>query len=122
MLKVCNYCNKIHDNKKKCKKRGYYREYNKNKNYNKVIKSKRWRVLSDEIKRLDGFSCLVCRSLGLFSPVYLEAHHIEKVRECERLAFDTCNIVTLCVYHHKQADSGAISKVFLYELIAKYRK
>ena len=80
-LKTCTYCHKIHDVKMKCTaKKGYYRDkntrYEKDKNYIKFIKSKVWNEKSQEIKRLDSYRCLVCQSLGLISPVYLEVHHI----------------------------------------------
>lgn len=125
-LKTCTYCHKIHDSKKKCTaKRGYYREknsrYEKDKDYIKFIKSKKWHDKSQEIKRLDCYRCLVCQSLGLISPTYLEVHHIIKYRNNASLRLDNNNLITLCVNHHKQADSNKIQASELYSLINKYR-
>lgn len=125
-LKTCTYCHKIHDVKMKCKaKRGYYRDkntrYKKDKDYIKFIKSKQWHEKSQEVKLLDSHCCLVCKSLGLISPVYLEVHHIVKVRNDSSLALDNSNLITLCVNHHKQADSNKIQASELYSLINKYR-
>ena len=125
-LKTCTYCHKIHDSKKKCKaKRGYYRDkntrYEKDKDYIKFIKSKQWHNKSQEIKRLDCYRCLVCQSLGLISPVYLEVHHIIKYRNNSSLALDNNNLITLCVNHHKMADSNKIASSELHSLINKYR-
>lgn len=125
-LKTCTYCHKIHDVKMKCTaKKGYYRDkntrYEKDKNYIKFIKSKVWNEKSQEIKRLDSYRCLVCQSLGLISPVYLEVHHIIKYRNDASLRLDNNNLITLCVNHHKQADSNKIQASELYRLIKQYR-
>lgn len=125
-LKTCTYCHKIHDSKKKCTaKKGYYRDkntrYEKDKDYIKFIKSKQWYNKSQEIKLLDSHCCLVCKSLGLISPVYLEVHHIIKYRNDASLRLDNNNLITLCVNHHKQADSNKIQASELYRLIKQYR-
>lgn len=125
-LKTCTYCHKIHDVKMKCTaKKGYYRDkntrYQKDKDYIKFIKSKQWHNKSQEIKRLDCYRCLVCQSLGLISPVYLEVHHIVKYRNDSTLKLDNDNLITLCVNHHKMADSNKIASSELHSFINKYR-
>lgn len=106
-------------------KKGYYREkysrYEKDKNYLKFIKSKQWFNKSQEIKLLDSHCCLVCKSLGLISPTYLEVHHINKVRNDYDKRLDNDNLITLCIAHHKQADNNKISINELHRLINKYR-
>lgn len=125
-LKTCTYCRKIHGNEINCTaKRGYYREknsrYEKDKDYTSFIKSKKWNEKSQEIKLLDNHCCLVCNSLGLVSPIYLEVHHIVKFRNDSSLRLDNSNLITLCVAHHKQADANKISSDELHRLIDKYR-
>ena len=125
-LKTCTYCHKIHDIKMKCTaKKGYYRDkntrYQKDKDYLKFIKSKQWYEKSQEIKLLDAYCCLMCKSLGLISPKYLEVHHIVKVRNDSSLKLDNDNLITLCVNHHKMADSNKIQASELYRLIKQYR-
>lgn len=125
-LKTCTYCHKIHDSSVKCGgKKDYYREkngrYSKDKDYISFIKSKEWRNKSVEIKLLDSYCCLLCKSLDLTSPTYLEVHHISKVRNNFEKRLDNDNLITLCVFHHKQADSNNISSSELCELINKYR-
>lgn len=125
-LKTCTYCRKIHGTEINCTaKKGYYREknsrYEKDKDYIKFIKSKEWNNKSQEIKLLDNHCCLVCKSLGLHSPVYLEVHHIIKFRNDSSLRLDNSNLITLCIHHHKQADNNKISTNELYRLISKYR-
>ena len=126
ILKTCGYCHKIHDNKIKCgAKRSYYREknnrYNKSQEYNDIIKSNRWKKLSALIKSLDNHECLVCKDCGLISPKVLEVHHVEKVMNNFEKAFDEQNLITLCIFHHKQAEQGTITIDELLELINKYR-
>lgn len=125
-LKTCQYCQKIHDSSIKCGgKRSYYREknnrYTKDKDYLSFIKSKQWLNKSVEIKLLDNYNCLVCKSLGLNSPTYLEVHHIEKVRMNNDNRLDNNNLITLCINHHKQSENGTISSTELHKLIEKYR-
>lgn len=125
-MKTCTYCRKIHGSEINCKaKRGYYREknsrYEKDKDYTRFIKSKQWFNKSQDIKLLDNHCCLVCKSLGLHSPIYLEVHHIVKFRNNSSLKLDNDNLITLCIAHHKQADSNKIQASELYRLISKYR-
>lgn len=125
-LKTCTYCRKIHGNEINCTaKRGYYREkysrYEKDEDYTSFIKSKEWTAKSQEIKLLDSHCCLVCKSLGLVSPVYLEVHHIVKYRNDTSLRLDNNNLITLCVNHHKMADTNKIQASELYRLIEQYR-
>lgn len=63
----------------------------------------------------------MCKSLGLISPKYLEVHHIIKYRNNSSLGLDNNNLITLCVNHHKQADSNKITTNELYRLIKQYR-
>ena len=126
ILKTCGYCKKIHDTKIKCgAKKKYYREknsrYNKSQEYQDIIKSNRWKKLSALIKSLDNHECLICKDCGLISPKVLEVHHIEKVMNNFEKAFDEQNLITLCIFHHKQAEQGIITIDELLELINKYR-
>ena len=106
-------------------KKGYYREknsrYEKDKDYIKFIKSKKWHEKSQQIKLLDSYCCLMCKALGLISPKYLEVHHIIKVRDNASLKLDNSNLITLCIAHHKMADANKIQASELYSLINKYR-
>ena len=125
-LKTCTYCRKIHGKEINCMaKKGYYREknsrYEKDKDYTKFIKSKQWFNKSQEIKLLDAYCCLMCKSLGLISPKYLEVHHIVKYRNDASLKLDNSNLITLCIAHHKQADNNKISTNELHRLIKLYR-
>lgn len=124
MLKTCSHCGKIHGKNNCRRKKKYYRDvkrYKKNKQYTEIITSNKWSKTSKYIKSLDNYNCLVCKSLGLASPVYLEVHHIIKIVLDSSKAYDTGNLVTLCIYHHKQADNNNISIDELKRLIHIYR-
>ena len=73
------------------------------------------------IKSLDNHECLVCKACGLHSPKVLDVHHIDKVMNNIKKAFDEDNLITLCIFHHKQAEQGLITIDELLELINKYR-
>lgn len=119
--KACVVCGKVHDGKT-CKKRRYYKGYYKDKRYLDFIRSKAWQEVAKKVKHLDSYTCLVCRALELESPSYLEVHHIIKVREDITKSLDISSLATLCIWHHKQAERGEISKSYLYALIEEYRK
>lgn len=122
MLKTCGVCFKIHDSKKLCKIKRYYKENKQTPQYKKLIKSTRWKKVSEQVKQLDNYNCLACKSDGLnVTSDKLEVHHIIKVNEDITKVYDINNLVTLCILHHKQADNNAISKAKLYSLINKYR-
>lgn len=57
----------------------------------------------------------------MISPKVLEVHHIEKVMNNFEKAFEIDNLISLCIYHHKQAEQGLITIDKLLELINKYR-
>ena len=63
----------------------------------------------------------MCKELGLISPKYLEVHHIIKFRNDKSLKLDNNNLITLCIAHHKQADTNKIASSELYRLIKLYR-
>lgn len=124
MLKTCSNCLKIHDSKVVCKSKQYYKKTtkdNKDVNYIKIIKSKRWQKVSSLVKSLDCYNCLVCLDCDIRQPQNLEVHHITKVLDDISKAYDVDNLITLCIYHHKQADNNKISKKDLQDLISKYR-
>ena len=65
--------------------------------------------------------CEVCRAQGLYTYEGLEVHHITKLAENPSGLLDDDNLITLCVYHHKQADAGEIDADYLKKLV-KYRQ
>ena len=47
----------------------------------------------------------------------LQVHHIIPIDKNYDLKLDENNLITLCSYHHKQAEQNKITKEYLYKLI-----
>lgn len=56
-----------------------------------VLRTKRWKVLRQEILERDGWKCRSCGARGR-----LEVDHLKPVRHAPDLAFDKSNLQTLC--------------------------
>lgn len=115
-LKSCSVCGKIHPRGKECKpKRDYGTSEERKLRYTYAWKQKR-----EQIKK-DAFNlCEVCLREGVYTYEGLEVHHITKLRENPNGLLDDDNLITLCTFHHKQADAGEIPKEYL-EQIARER-
>lgn len=111
-LKSCSRCGKIHP-------RGY--RCNKGKVYSKTeddrLRSRySWTKKAIQIKADAMHLCEVCKAKGLYTYDNLEVHHITKLRDEPQGLLDDYNLICLCQYHHKQADSGKIEADYLREL------
>ena len=116
MYKSCSKCGKIHNASYQCKS---IRVYSGGEERN-LRSSYSWTKKAKEIKERSQHLCSVCRDKGIYTYSNLEVHHIEKVRDNKELFLDDDNLICLCIEHHKQADSGQISKEYLRKL-AKQR-
>jgi 5-methylcytosine-specific restriction protein A len=56
-----------------------------------IYSSKQWERARFLAKRRDNFACVQCGSRNK-----LEVHHVQRVKDAPDLAFDLCNLVTLC--------------------------
>lgn len=118
MYKACSRCGQIHSTKYKC-------NHNKpkwdNSKYGtaeerKLRNTAAWAKKSQEIREQAQYLCEVCRDKGIYNYNELEVHHITKLREDKTGLLDDNNLVCLCVFHHRQADRGEISKEYLTKL------
>ncbi len=119
MLKTCSVCGKIHDFNKICK-----RPKRKNKSEaNQFRKTNKWTEKSKSIRQRDNYLCQICIT-GKYDTSYqytykeLEVHHIIPLNEDYSKRLDSDNLITLCRYHHEMAESGAISREELQEIVA----
>ena len=63
------------------------------------------------IKERDGYMCQWClKNEGHINLTKLEVHHIVPLIEDRELALEPSNLITLCRYHHEQAEKGKISR------------
>lgn len=120
MLIMCKYCGRIHDDTYQCVHRKKYRNYDKNKKDPR--NSRKWRSKRELIKQRDNYMCQCCYhnykgTLNRFEGKDLSVHHIIPLSEGGEL-LDEDNLITLCRYHHEQAEKGKISREEL-QVIAK---
>ena len=114
MLRSCSICGKIHKFNEECPNKPKNRAKSETLS-NAFRKTYKWTKKSVEIRKRDDFLCQLC--LRLFEGTKeqynydnIQAHHIEPIKECEDLALDNLNLLSLCKMHHDMADMGLISK------------
>ena len=117
MYRACGKCGKIHDDKFICITK---REY-KGGTERKLRSTYGWKKKSEEIRERANHLCEVCRDRGVLTYDDLEVHHIVKLKDDEAGLLDNLNLVTLCPYHHKQADNGELDAEYL-KMLARERE
>lgn len=122
-LKSCMYCGRVHDTKFKCKERARRVTYKKSK-AGDLRNTYRWRKKRDFIKGRDKNICQICKEEFLLNRVRmkdkeLHVHHITPYKENETLFLDDDNLITLCTYHHEEAEAGKISREHLRRIAIK---
>ena len=113
MYKSCSKCGKIHDYNYICNKGRVYAQTDESKLRSKYA----WTKKAKQIKADANNLCEVCRAQGIYTYDGLEVHHITKLSVDPGGLLDDDNLITLCVYHHKQADAGEIDADYLRELV-----
>lgn len=121
MLKACRYCGGIHPKGLQCPKHKPV-DYTKKDEAYDFRNSVQWQRKRDEIKERDLHLCQACLNklsgtVRQYNSEKLEVHHIQKLRTNWKKRFDNDNLITLCIFHHKQADSGKISAKTLQNII-----
>lgn len=115
MLKSCKYCMRIHDSKYDCGKKPKRKKEGNEKD--KFRWSRKWREKRNIIVERDNHLCLICKTNGRYNYSNLEVHHITSLEEDFDRRLDDDNLITLCEEHHELAESGEISKEYLYKLL-----
>ena len=119
MLKACSRCGKIH------KSGGCpipapprYQQV-RNSEADLFRNRKVWRRKADEILERDYHCCRICLSAGVINSRELSVHHIIPIAEDYDRRLDNDNLITLCRYHHEQAEQKRINRRKLLEIVAK---
>jgi 5-methylcytosine-specific restriction endonuclease McrA len=76
-----------------------------------------WTKKAKQIKDDANGLCEVCKAQGVYTYDGLEVHHIQKLKDNPNGLLEDDNLITLCVYHHKQADDGEIDVEYLKKLV-----
>ena len=112
MMKACSRCGKIHPYNVKCNIGRLYLGGEERKLRAKAC----WHRKSEEIREKANYLCEVCKDQGVYTYDNLEVHHIDSLRSAPEKLLDNSNLICLCVFHHKMADKGEISKEYLRNL------
>lgn len=120
MLKSCQYCGKIHDSKYDCGKKPKSSK-RKTSIYN-FHRSAQWTAKSIKIRERDHYLCQCCMrnmagTMQILNYKRLSVHHIIPIEEDWEKRLDDDNLITLCDYHHEQAESGRIEREMLIEIV-----
>ena len=107
MKHYCTVCHTIHDGK--CE-RVRYPERRRNSDADRFRNTQVWRRTSERIKQRDLNCCRMCLKVGILENRELSVHHIIPIVVDYDKRLDEDNLITLCRYHHEQAERGAIRK------------
>lgn len=118
MLKSCQYCGRIHEDKYNCGRKP--KKKKKITYIDRFRSSRRWREKREQIRRRDKGLCQVCiRNLYETDRQYnyenLSVHHAIPLETDFEKRLDDDNLLTVCGTHHEMAEAGQIP----YEVIKK---
>lgn len=112
-LKSCSKCGRIHPRGYTCNVGRVYTKTDESRLRSKYAWTQKAKQIKDDANGL----CEVCKAQGVYNYNNLEVHHITKLRDDENGLLDDDNLICLCTYHHKQADSGEIKADYLRKLV-----
>ncbi len=113
MKRYCSICHKIHEGR--CT-RPRYGNAVRNSQADKFRNTQVWRRKAAEILARDYHCCRVCAHAGIICAEDLSVHHIIPIARDYDKRLDEDNLITLCRYHHEQAEHGTIKAVELRKL------
>ena len=114
MLRTCNVCGGIHQEDKMCKRKYPNKQNSK---ANSFRNTNAWIIKREQIKRRDKYLCQICLMNNIYTYNNLQVHHIIPINIDYSKRLDSDNLITLCTYHHNQAERGLITKEQLLEII-----
>lgn len=121
MKKLCPICGKLHGIGETCKP--YVRSADALTEQRSFRNSTAWKKKREEIKERDKYLCLYCLMVEKnLARENLEVHHIVKIKYNKEGRLSNDNLVTLCRYHHEQAEKNIISKEELLALVDKVER
>ena len=121
MKKLCPICGKLHSLGETCKP--YDHIADKLTEQRKFRNSTAWKKKREEIKERDKYLCVYCLQVDrVITRNNLEVHHIVKIKNYKEGRLLDENLVTLCRYHHEQAEKNIISKEELYGLVNRVER
>lgn len=131
MKRSCTWCGRFHEYGEECPhkpKKEKHKYYKHNKEFAEFRGSKEWKIVREEVKERDHYLCQAClHGLGMeigrkINYKQLSVHHIVPLEEDWNKRSEHNNLVTLCSFHHEQAERGEISREALLNCIKATRK
>ncbi len=122
MKRYCMVCRSVHDGK--CQRPKYYAPKasvtpKRISAADKFRSTQSWKRKAAGILERDFHCCRVCLKAGLLNNRELSVHHIIPLSADYEKRLDEDNLITLCRFHHEQAERGIISKRELLKLAAE---
>lgn len=113
MKKSCSYCGRIHSKGYECphKPKKFKRKTQKD----KFRSTRVWQKKRKNIAERDLNLCRICLENGKFC-TEIQVHHITPLAVDYSKRLDDDNLISLCSFHHEQAENGLISASRLREL------
>ena len=110
MYQSCKYCGRVHQAGAVCAYKPKPKTRDDDTRSRKFRNTAAWRRKREEIQTRDHHMCIVCLHSGHITYDNTEVHHIEPLSERYDLRLADGNLITLCGKHHRQADSGEITR------------
>lgn len=117
MKRYCTICHSIHEGR--CSRPREYRG-TRNSQADKFRNTQSWRRKAAVILDRDYHCCRVCARAGVICTQDLSVHHIIPLARDYDKRLDDDNLITLCRYHHEQAECGIIKPCELHRLAAEF--
>ncbi len=122
MKKSCIYCGRTHPEGYACPHKPKKARYDHDTEQVKFRATRAWKKKAKQILERDRYLCQACLNempgtTQKYNSERLSVHHITPLNEDLTRGLDDGNLVTLCSYHHKQADDGKISREELFRII-----
>lgn len=120
MKRACVYCGRIHDTRYVCDKKP--KPYTRDTVATKARSTSRWQKTRERVRERDNNVCQCCLrnypgTIRQYEYNGLSVHHIVKILDDSDMIYDENNLITLCAYHHEEAEAGRISKEDLREIV-----
>ena len=110
--RACSRCGRMHAYDEPCPRKKPAYSYERT-GADRLRFTARWKRKSLQVRSDAHWLCEVCRDQGKVTTDGLEVHHIEKLRDDPDGLIEDDNLVCLCRKHHKMADDGELTKVYL---------
>lgn len=112
MYYSCKHCGRMHPVGVVCRERPT-RKAKGDRETDRFRNTASWQRKREEIKLRDRYLCRVCLEEHKIVYEGLEVHHIVPLEEAFAQRLEDCNLITLCVTHHKMAERGDLERGYL---------